>query len=53
MSYTNINRTRTIDHLEIALESLKHLHILMRESDGKNEAMRAEWEQLLVWISQL
>ena len=53
MNYTNINRAQTIDRLEIAIESLKRLHILMRESDGNNEAVSEEWEQLLVWASQL
>ena len=52
MNYTNINRARTIDHLQIAIESMKRLHILMRESDGKNETLLEEWKQLLDWTSQ-
>ena len=53
MNYTNIDRTRTIDRLEIAIEALRRLHILMRESDGNNEAMIEEWKRLLAWVSKI
>lgn len=53
MNYTNYSRAQTIDRLEIVIESLKRLHILMRESDGKDKALREEWEQLMDWIPQL